>query len=206
MVALNARFRMYVDRPGVMRRLDRWQQGLLGRTGAYGRGVMTKQIRPISVSKKARTVDVPHSLGMRGVRGGTVLVPVRGKVVAAGTNRPVDRNTAFLARQLLYRRQAQESKARAGKPPRSRTGKLRRNIDFGVDPRTDSVVIGAWPFPQQPVLVGAVSVPELLNKGGGEVINGTLAKYDPFPFVETVLNVTSRKMAEFIRQRPVHSV
>jgi hypothetical protein len=190
-----ARFKMYVDRPGVMSRVNRWALGILSRTGAYGRGVMKNQIRPPKRGKKSRSVSVS---------GQSYIVSLRGLVVDAKTGRPVRKAEAQAARIAFYQSHRGEG---VGKPPRQGpTNKLRRNIDFGVDPTTSSVVIGAWPFPVQPALVGAKTVPDLLNKGGGEIVGGVLVKYAPRPFVETVLEVTHRKMGQFIEQRPVQSV
>jgi len=192
---LQARFKMYVDRPGVMSRVNRWSLGILSRTGAYGRGVMKNQIRLPKIGKKSRSISVG---------GKTYIVPLRGVVLDAATSKPVRKAEANAARIAFYAKHRGEG---VGQPPRrGPTDKLRKNIDFGVDPQTSSVVIGAWPFPKQPALVGAVTVPELLNKGGGEIVGGVLVKYEPRPFVETVFEITHRKMGQFIEQRPVQSV
>ena len=66
---LKVRFEMFVDRPAVVARLGRWKHSVLSRVGAYGRGVMKKQIRP---ALKGRTRD----------RTGTFLP--QGRELAAG--------------------------------------------------------------------------------------------------------------------------
>lgn len=133
--------------------------------------------------------------------GRTYLVPIRGKVLDAATMRPARKAQAEAARKEFF---AQKKGQGVGRPPRrGPTDKLRRFMDFGIDPRTDSVVIGAWPFPKQPNLVGAVSVPELLDKGGQEEINGQLVKYGERPFVKPTLPPVERKMRQLIERRPL---
>src|SRR3972149_8496129 len=90
---LQARFKMYVDRPGVMSRVNRWSLGILSRTGAYGRGVMKNQIRPPKIGKKSRSISVG---------GKTYIVSLRGLVVDAVTRKPVRKTEAVAARTAFY--------------------------------------------------------------------------------------------------------
>jgi hypothetical protein len=46
-------------------------------------------------------------------------------------------------------------------------------------------------------------VPELLNKGGIEIIFGLPVKYRPRPYVETILRPAIKKLRENIRKKPV---
>lgn len=90
-------------------------------------------------------------------------------------------------------------------PRRGPTDLLRKLTLFQLDSRAESVVIGPYPFKNQPQLVGAVSVPELLDKGGGEYIRGELVHYEPRPYVERCLNPTLKFMTQIIERNPVHS-
>jgi hypothetical protein len=93
----------------------------------------------------------------------------------------------------------------AGQPPRrGPTDLLRRFILFGVDPDSERVVIGAMPFRRQPRFSGGiVSVPELLEKGGGEYIKDELVHYQPRPFVNPAFDITLAKMKEKIQSVPL---
>lgn len=186
------KFDMFVDRPGVIAKIDRWKLRILSRTGAYGMGTMRKMIRPQLASKKARSVTVG---------GRAYFVPIIGKVLDAQTRRVVTSEQALEARKAL---QAQNRGRGAGSPPRrGPTDLLRKFIFFGVDPQTESTVVAPLVFSSQPSLAGAASVPELLNYGGSEIVGGDLVKYAPHPFVEPALDPTFRKMAQLIEANPV---
>ena len=91
-----------------------------------------------------------------------------------------------------------------GAPPRrGPSDKLRKFIFFGLDPNSESVVIGPSPFPNQPAMPGRVSVPELLNKGGTEIIFGTPVHYGPRPYIEPSLPATQRQMEKLIERTPL---
>lgn len=230
-VTLNARFSMFVDRPEIKRKLTRWQRVILSRTGAYGRQVMRNQIKSFPQSKSANTVVDPFVQGVyqnisldreqemirrkkTAGKGWTMYhVPKKGKglVTDARTGRPVTTAEASYARTLLAVKQRKMTRrdASLGRPPRNITGKLKRNIFYGIEfsARKGSVlVIGAWPFTSQPPMVQRVSVPQVLNQGGHEIIHGRPVYYAPRPFVETVYDVTFDAMQQFIMQTPVHSV
>lgn len=190
--SFNTRFRFFVDRPGVMQRVGRWKHATLSRVGAYGRGAMRNQIKPPLKNKRLRTVTI---------NGRQYFVPARGMVIDVQTGRPANRQQADQARLAAFANLRGQG---VGRPPRrGPTDKLRRFMDFGID-NNETVVIGAWPFPKQPSLVGVVSVPELLNKGGGEFIGSQLVQYGPRPFVEPTLPPVARKMRQLVEQRPIH--
>jgi len=185
-------FSMFLDRPGVMRRVDKKIQRVLAQTGAYARVAMQRQIRPAKRGKKARTILVGRQL---------LLVPIYGKVVDAKTKRPVSKPLADAARRAMGQRLRSEG---AGRPPRrGPTDLLRKHIYFGVEPNSETVVIGPMKFHRQPSLVGASSVPELLEKGGGEIVGGVLTKYEPHPFVQSTLPAAERKFRELIERVPL---
>lgn len=199
-----SRFKFYVDRPGVRRRVGRKQHVIFSRTGAYGRGAMKKQMRPQLKQKGQRTVQLTVTRNGRlgqFTKQITVFVDRNGPVVDVSNGFPVTREEADEARKIAYARIKGQGE---GKPPRvGPTRKLRSNIDFGIDPKTESVVIGAYPFPNQPSLAGRVTVPELLDKGGGEVISGQLVKFGERPFTKPILPIAQRKMAELIEKTPL---
>lgn len=185
-------FKMFVDRPAVTRAVDRWTLKVLSRTGAYGRTVMRRKIRPQLTGKKRRTVMV---------EGRKYLVPARGMVIDVETgNRATTRQSEAARRQY-----AMENKRRtAGSPPRrGPSDLLRRFILFGVDRAAEEVVIGPMKFNNQPSLVGVVSVPELLEKGGSQVLGHELVKYDPHPFAAPSRDETLRKMEDLIERVPL---
>lgn len=185
-------FDMFVDRPGVFARVEAWKLRTLSRTGAYGMGVMRKQFRPPLTGKRSNSVTW---------NGTRYHVPRGGLILDPKTGRPVTTQDAQQIREAFWR----SIKGRgAGKPPRrGPTDLLRRFTFFGMDPGSESVVVGPYPFKKQPPLVGAVSVPELLDKGGAELIGKQLVKYDPHPFVERTLPPVTRFMDKLIEQRPV---
>lgn len=189
---LHVKFKMFVDRPGVMRAIDRKRLRVLSRVGAFAMTVMRRMIRAPKSSKRARTIDV---------NGRSYFVPMRGKVLDARTRRPVTRAEAESARRAMALRLRSEGE---GQPPRrGPTDLLRRNIFFGVDTDTESVVIGPRMFAKQPPLVGAVSVPELLEKGGIEIIMGKRAKYGARPYAAPTLPIAERKFRELIESEPL---
>lgn len=189
---VTARFDLFVDRPGVLRDVDRWTAQILIRSGAYGRGVMRNKFRPPLVGKQSNSVVY---------QGRRYHVPRSGLVREYHTGQPVATALAMEVRRAFW---ATKKGRGAGQPPRrGPTDLLRKFTDFGYDRRRQMTVVGPWPFPSQPKLVGAVSVPELLDKGGGEVIGGDLVKYEPRPFVESTLAPTVRFMTQLIERSPV---
>jgi hypothetical protein len=144
-------FTMFIDRPGVMARVDKKRRRVLGKTGAYARTSMQRSIRPAGKKRKS---------------------------------------------------------SEPGKPPRSRQGGLRENIYFGLDEVTESVVIAPLRFQSQPKLIGAASVPELLEGGGGEMSerkDGTvsISEYAPRPFVAPQQQPAEQKLAQEIESTPL---
>lgn len=207
---LNFKMMTFVDRPGVMRRVDAWKLARLGRVGAYARGAMKKQIRPAlkGRGKLNRTVhfkplpyDMPDSWKGPPPAHMSVIVPIKGPALDAKTGRPVGRKMADRARFLL---RANKKGQGEGRPPRrGPTDKLRRFIFFQIDVPNESVVIGPEKFSTQPVMLNRVSVPELLNKGGVEVVFGTRVHYGPRPYVETILPLAVNKILSDIKAHPV---
>lgn len=183
-------FDMFIDRPKVLKAVSRKQRAVLSKAGAYTRTAMRRSIKPAPKRKKPRTYLV---------RGVPCIVPFKGKVTDSRTGRPVPKVVADEARLVAAK---QKNSAGAGKPPRSRAGELRQHIYFGLDPKTESVVIGPLKFGKQPDLVNAASVPDLLNKGGGQRIAGKLVRYSPHPFAEPLLPLAERKLVELVKNEP----
>ena len=189
---ISIKFSMFIDRKHVAKRISAKQRRVLGKAGGFGRVVMKREIRPPKSGKKSRTVVV---------NGLAVIVPARGKVVDAKTQRPVSKKIADLARLAMAKRYKSES---AGKPPRrGPSDLLRQHIYFGVEPDGESVVIGPMAFRKQPHLVGAKTVPELLNKGGSQNIMGQYVKYDPHPFTSRPAELAAKKLAELVKSEPL---
>ena len=99
--------------------------------------------------------------------------------------------------------------SKEGGPPRSRQGDLRKHIYFGLDPVTESVVIAPLKFQSQPKLIGAESVPDLLEGGGQELLMDPRRKttvkveYGPRPFVAPQLQPAEQKMADELEKTPL---
>jgi hypothetical protein len=190
-------FSMFVDRKGVMDRIDRKVLRILSGTGAYAMGAMRKSIRSPSKSKKSRTIQVGDT---------NCFIPEgRGKVLDAATGRPVPTKVAQLAHINFRERTVAEG---VGRPPkRGPSDLLRKRIFFGVETETESVVIGPEMFAAQPRLVGAVSVPQLLDQGGQEEVRfggrPFLARYEPRPFVGPTLPIAQRRMEELTEEIPL---
>lgn len=189
---IKAKFKFALNQLKLMEAIDRKRAKVLARTGAFGMTVMRRSIRPPSNAKKNRSV----TLG-----GRLVIVPVRGKVIDAKTKQPIRTEDAKQARLMLA---AKLRGSGEGQPPRrGPKDLLRKFILFTVDPKSQSVVIGAAPFAKQPSLLGATTVPELLNYGGGQNTGGVLVKYGARPFVEPALATTLRKMEQEIERVPL---
>jgi hypothetical protein len=205
---INFKVKAFVNRPGVIKKIGKWKLGQLSRVGAYGRGAMKKQIRPRPVGKKANSVLLTPTAAELPPNWKGPIVPIQcyvppngGKVLNAKTQRPV---TRALAQRAWIETKLRDKGKGEGKPPRrGPTDKLRKHIYFAIDTANESVVIGPEPFPKQPQLVGRVSVPELLNKGGVEIIMGDRVKYGPRPYVEPMLKVTLNKLRQNIAAKPV---
>lgn len=187
---INAKFKLTLNIASVVNHAEKKRSAVLYRTGAYGLSVMRRSIRPPKSGRKARTVTVD---------GRECLVPVVGKVLDSKSKKPVSKKMAESARRAITARLRDEG---AGKPPhRGPRDLLRRGMNFQVD--GESVVIGAMPFVRQPKLSGVVSVPQLLEQGGGEVLRHQLYQYQPRPFVQPAMETTQRKMAELIESLPL---
>jgi hypothetical protein len=208
---INFKVKAFVDRQGVRNKINKWKLGQLSRVGAYARGAMKKQIRPPLRGRRGdRTVtlnvqpgDLPPTWKGPRPHQITCFVPTRGPVIDVRTGRPVTRQLAIRAAIQVHSIVAPKGSGEGKPPRRGPTDKLRRHIYFSVDVAKESVVIGPEPFPSQPVMVGRVSVPELLNKGGIEVIFGQRVKYGPRPYVETILKPALAKLRENIRKKPI---
>ena len=168
---VHVKFDQFFDRRSVLDRMDKKEQKVLGRTGAYGRGAVRKSIRK-APKKKAITSGPPR-----------------------------------------YHVRGRES--------------LKDRIFFGYDKTTGSVVVGPEKFNAKGGggrgsiayrLVGASTVPELLEKGGTRIVigrgRGRNAKrikpirqtYKPRPFVgpsTPAFLATADKMAELMREIPI---
>jgi len=206
---INFKAKAFVDRPGVIAKVRRWQLASLSRTGAYARGAMKKQIKPaLKGSKKERTVDLvplPHELPPKwrhitNPRPVRCVVQAKGPVIDAKTKRPVSKALGLRARIAVQQGRRRNGE---GQPPRNKTGKLKRHIYFAINPSKPSVVIGPEPFPKQPRMRKRVSVPQLLNRGGIEMILGQPVVYGPRPFVETIMKPAIKMLRGQIRQHPV---
>src|SRR5262245_53902784 len=116
---LHVKFEMFVDRPGIMKRIERKRLRVLSKVGAYARTAMQRQSRAPKGSRRARTVDID---------GQKFLVPIRGRVIDVATQRPATTEQAAAARRAMAARLGREG---AGKPPRrGPTDLLRKNIFF----------------------------------------------------------------------------
>lgn len=206
---INFKVKAFVDRPGVMAKVKRWQLARLSRAGAYARGAMKKQIRPAlkGRSRKDQRVIVPcvpsdFPPNWRNTPSSVVcIVPKKGPVLDARTDRPVSRHIATKAQILT--RLGHRGRGEGQPPRRGPTDKLRKHIYFAIDTSKPSVVIGPAKFPKQPPMQGRVSVPQLLNKGGIEIILGAPVPYGPRPFVETILKPAMRALRGEIRKHPL---
>jgi hypothetical protein len=204
----DVKFSMFLDRPHVMARLTKYQRKVLGATGAFARQAMKRMIRPaLKGSKKSRTISVvPNATDMppswKGLPPSVVIcvVQAKGPVIDARTGRPVAAGIARKAKEAYF---ASIKGRGEGQPPRrGPSDLLRRFIFFGIDEHRETVVIGPMRFGSQPVMPNRVSVPELLNKGGIEIIFGKPVQYGPRPFVEPTLPIAEKKMAELIEKTP----
>lgn len=207
---INFAAKAFVDRPGVMSAVRRWQLARLGRAGAYARGAMKKQIKPqLKGRKKDRLIELtpnPWELPARwrnttNPKPVLCLVQPNGVVLDAKTMRMVSKSLASRARVTL--KSGNRGRGEGQPPRRGPTDKLRKHIYFNIDKTKPSVVIGPEPFPRQPQMLGRVSVPQLLNKGGIEIIMGDAVAYGPRPFVETILKPALKILKEDIRKHPV---
>jgi hypothetical protein len=188
---LRTKLNLKLEVAGLMKAISNKRKRVLQKTGAYGRAVMQSKLRPKATAKKARTVNVG---------GVECFVPARGKVVDRKTGRPVSKELAMSARKALAAQLRVGGEGQA--PRRGPKDTLRKNIIFVVD--DDSVVIGARPFAQQPTLIGAASVPHLLDQGGIEVLPGSVrAEYEPRPFVGPTMDPTEKKFRELIESEPL---
>lgn len=193
----------FFDKPGVLSKLSKWQHYILSRTGAYGRKTMRNLFKPPLKNKKARTVEVelPAVVGNYPHQRIRAFVSASGEVTDLKTGKRVSLTQAVYLRQLVWSRLRGQGE---GKPPRiGPTGKLKKYTFSSLDPQRESVVIGPDPFPQQPTMFGRVSVPELLDKGGDEIVLGQLVRYGPRPYVERCLDPTLKFMQTIIQRHPI---
>lgn len=189
---IHTKFSMFVDRPGVMARIERKRLRVLSKVGAYSRSAMQRQIRAPNAGRKNRTVTI---------EGRAYFVPVRGRVIDVASSRAATTEQAIEARRLLAQQLGRKG---AGKPPRrGPTDLLRKHIYFGIDEATESAIIGPLRFDSQPSLVGASSIPELLEQGGGQFIGDMLVKYDPHPFAAPTMPIAEQKFRELIESEPL---
>jgi hypothetical protein len=194
---VDVRFDMFLDRKGVMDRIGAKRAKVLKRVGGFARVTMQRSIRAPLKSKKSRTVTVG---------GKSLFVPIgRGMVLDAETGRPVTTRMAALAHVALREQKRSEG---AGLPPRrGPLDLLRSKIYFSLDPATESVVIAPLVFAKQPPLIGASSVPELLEFGGKEIFRAKghqwIGNYEPHPFVRPVLPLAEEKLAQEIESVPL---
>jgi len=193
----NVRFEMFLDRKTVMDRVDAKRLKVLNRVGGFARLTMKRSIRAPLKSKKARTVQVGDVL---------CYVPIgRGKVLDASTGKPVATRLAALAHLKMRDKVRSDG---AGQPPRrGPLDLLRKHIYYSYDAASESVVIAPLVFLSQPPLIGAASVPELLEFGGQEIFSAKghtwTGVYEPHPFVRPVLPKAEQKLAELIESVPL---
>lgn len=195
-------FSMFVDRKGVMERIEGKRLKVLGRTGAFGMQTMRRSIRPAPKKRQRAQITLQDD------QGRTVFIDPQGRVRAA--------NGRFLpkayAAKIKAKAQQQKIKPQrfgVGQPPRrGPSDLLRKRIFFGVEAETETVVIGPEMFSSQPTMYGAVSVPQLLDQGGIEMMRSKLGKvyqahFEPRPFVAPALPPTQKRMAELIESTPL---
>lgn len=213
-----ARIRTIIRTNEMLERVHGKQVRVMKRVGAYGRGALRRMIRPPK-SDRGATQSLRTAFGGQ-IRGRKVTiqslapwgkmqtldvaVPVEGfgRVIDLRTGKQVSAQDAANARRMLRIMQGREG---AGKPPRrGPTDKLRRFMEFETIEKRGLVTsrIGAYDFKQQPRLVGAISVPDLLERGGYEEIAGQLVRYEPHPFVAVARESTIKKMEQLIAQTP----
>lgn len=223
---LTVNFKMFVDRRNVKRAVGKWQHKVLSQTGAFGRTVMQRKLRKPFTSLGAIRSNTVTFIPEGRERYEHIHDPKAGEPMTCWvgprlvhdtkTGKPVNRFAARRARHLVLKRKSQIN---ARKPPRrGPTDKLHRFLFFGIDRKTQSVVIGPMPFRQQPRMVGAVSVPELLNDGGGEYVKDyyslthsdqlatgkdVLVKYYPHPYVDVVMPTVRGRMNTIIKNNPI---
>lgn len=190
-------FSMFVDRKNVMDRVDAKNLKVLSRTGAYVMRAMRNSIKPAPKKEQRKSVVV--------VRGINCKVPVFGKVIDANTGAPVSHKVSIEARKKVA---TFNKSLGAGQPPRrGPTDLLRKRIFYGVETETETVVIGPEKFTKQPELIGAASVPELLDKGGKEVFHFArqrfIASYEPRPFVGPLVPLAEKTLERFIEDIPL---
>jgi len=87
------------------------------------------------------------------------------RAVDAATHQALSRAGAFIRQGAKTSIRKRRGISRAGEPPHSHAGHLRRLIFFGYDPVTESVVIGPMPFRKG-------EAPHLLEYGGTVVRRG----------------------------------
>lgn len=194
---LDVRFEAFLDRKGVIDRIGAKRAKVLNRVGGFARVTMKRSIRAPLRSKKARTVTIG---------GKQVFVPVgRGKVLDAATGQPVTTRMAQLAHLAMRDKLRSEG---AGLPPRrGALDLLRKHIYYSYDEASESVVIAPLVFAKQPPLIGASSVPELLEFGGKEQFHAKghswTGTYSPHPYVRPVLPLAEEKLAQEIESVPL---
>jgi hypothetical protein len=190
--SFGVKFSMFIDKPGVFAAIDRKRARVLAKTGAFGRVVMKRQIRPPKAGRKLRTVVVG---------GRQFFVPTAGRVIDVATGKPCSKAQAREARITL----ARQLKEPAGSPPRrGPTDKLRKNIFFGVDPETASTVVGPLIFNKQPAGIMPPTVPELLEFGGTATSKlGLPATYPPHPFAGPSFDPTLQQFERLIESEPL---
>lgn len=212
-IDFQARMKDHFNTPDVIRRIGQWRNDILARVGAYGQGVFRNKLsRPQLKQTKERTVHVDAQLpssktGKTWHFQDTLFVPRQGLIVSMSTGKPAPRAAALIALQIVSARLKGQG---AGKPPRMGPAKLlKRQNDFGLDPKTESVVIGTVPLPNgHPV--NAASVPQMLNEGLSGMIHNSLlpggsatANYAEFPYVQSVMEPTKNKLLQLIQQNPI---
>jgi hypothetical protein len=209
-----SRVRWYFNTPEMLARLGKWRHDTLSRVGAYGLGVLRKKLsRPQPQYKRLRTVILPgfyrnSHTGHRWTVYHKCFVPRYGQVIDLTTNRPVVSQAVVReARRIVYERLRGRGE---GRPPKmGPTRKLRDRTEFALDPVTETVVIGVVPFADQPEMMGTVSVPQMLDEGGLEVVphyltgGGAYALFGRRPYLEPTLHPTRAFLGRLVRSRPV---
>jgi hypothetical protein len=122
----------------------------------------------------------------------------RAKVEKAvdGTERQqLSKGGAFIMRDARQSIRSSKKSAAPGQPPRSHKGDFKRNIFFGYDSGTRSVVIGAARFARS----GGNLVPQLMEDGGNGVVRRrrgrpAKAKFAPHPYMGPALDKNREKL------------
>lgn len=198
----NVNFKMFFDRQGVAKRVDRKQRTVLVRTGGYTRTVMRNSMKKAGKDKSAviRVVDDD---------GNEVFIDDKGRV-RNGNGRYLPKAHAARVRARAAKAQTKAQRvsggSKPGQPPRYRKGDLRK-IYFGYDDRRKSVVTGPTVYRTKTRPAGGKTTAELINEGGAAQIatpaGVTKATFQPRPFTPPAFDAGQKKYLELTASTPL---